>query len=104
MQNLIALLLWQSPERSILMFHLFFHAGLTFPDFGVASGFLWGAHNCTIKGVRLKPGNISRSVWVRSGLAIQGEGGRCTLWDKQREYFVSKRISSETVNHHFYVS
>lgn len=43
--------------------------------------------------------------WDRLALGMQGEGGgRCTLWDKQREYFVSKRISSEIVNHHFYIS
>lgn len=84
---------------------LFFYAGLTFPDLGVASGFLWGAHNCMIKGVRIKPGNTSRRVWDRSALGMQGKGGgRCTLWDKQREYFASKRISSEIVNRHFYIS
>lgn len=65
MQKLIAPFLWQSPERFILMFPFFFNAGLTFPDFGVASGFLRGAHNCMIKGVRVKPGNISR--WVGTG-------------------------------------
>lgn len=44
---------------------LFFYAGLTFPGFGIASGFLWGAHNCMIKDARVKPGNVSRWVWDR---------------------------------------
>jgi len=44
---------------------LLFSAGLTFSNFGIVSGFLWGAHNCMIKDARVKPGNVSSWVWDR---------------------------------------